>query len=103
MIRQLLYKWFGLSEAPCQTCDVLREQLTNSELERRELLMRLLNGSQPEPLPTTEKEELKPIGQTFVPWRVRKEMLEAEDYKKAQLMRDKEKEINDLEKELGIK
>lgn len=101
MFRALLYKWFGLSELPCNTCEVLRAQLDESNRERRELLNRLLEKDKPEPL-TTPIEEFKPIGKQFVPWRVRQQMLEEEDRKKAQLMRDKAAEIANLEKELGV-
>jgi hypothetical protein len=102
IITELLRKWFGLVPPPCGTCEVLREQLAHSERERRELLQRLLEKDKPEPLPTP-KEDLEPIKTTnFIPWHVRQQMLEAEDRKQAQLLKDKHKEIEDLEKELGI-
>ena len=80
-------------------------------LFRSELLHRLLDKDKTEPLPFAEV-DLKPVGQTHVPWRVRQQMLEAEDRKTAELMRAKEKEmqshprikdIEELEKELGLK
>lgn len=110
MIRQLLEKWFGLDPIHCETCEVLREQLHRSEAERRELLMRILDKDKSEP-PPVQPEEYKPVGQTHVPWRVRQQMLEAEDRKAAQLMKAKQaemkseprtQEIAELEKELGI-
>jgi len=96
-----MYKWFGLEELPCNTCEVLREQLANSERERRDLLNRLLEPSKLEP-PSTDKEEYKSITPQFIPWRVKQQMLEAEDRKKAQLMKEKAQEIEELEKELEI-
>src|SRR5580765_817468 len=102
MLKQLMYKWFGLEELPCETCEVLREQLSKSERERGELLHRLLEPSKSEPLPSVNVEELKPIQPQYTPWRVRQQMLEAEDRQQAQLMREKAKEIADLEKELGV-
>lgn len=102
MIKQLLYKWFGLSDLPCESCEILREQLAKSDAERRELLTRLLDRDKPEPSPVME-EELKPITPQFIPWRVRQQMLEAEDKKKAQLLKDRANEISELEKELGVK
>jgi hypothetical protein len=48
------------------------------------------------------KEEYEPIKPAFTPWRVRQQMLEAEDRQKARLMKDKSAEISALEKELGI-
>jgi hypothetical protein len=101
MIRQLFEKWFGLDPRRCEACEILREQLTKSERERSELLHRLLDKDKSEPPPATQ-EEYKPITPQFTPWRVKQQMLEAEDRKKAQLMRDKAKEIEELEKELGV-
>ena len=102
MIKQLLYKWFGLQDDPCETCEILREQLAKSDSERRELLTRLLARTVPEPSPQ-EKEEYTPIKPQFTPWRVRQQMLEQEDRRKYQLTKEKEKEIAELEKELGVK
>lgn len=96
-----MYKWFGLSDMPCDTCEVLRLQLDESNRERRELLNRLLDKDKPEPQVKEEKEHV-PIQPQFIPWRVRQQMLEAEDRKAASLMRDKKQEIESLEKELGI-
>jgi len=101
VIKELLYKWFGIEPVPCATCEVLREQLDESNRERRELLTRLLDKANPEPSPI-EKEEYKPIQPQFMPWRVRQQMLEAEDRKQAELMRAKREEIGKLEKELGV-
>jgi hypothetical protein len=61
----------------------------------------LLDRDKVEPLVTTT-EELTPIKPQFTPWRVRQQYLEAEDRQKAKLMRDKVKEIEDLEKEVGL-
>lgn len=99
MIKELLYKWFGVEPSVCLVCEVLREQLANCERERRELLQRALAppSSIVEPV---EKEEFKPITPAFTPWRVRQQMLEQEDRVKAKLMKDKQVEIEKLEKEL---
>lgn len=101
MLKQLMYKWFGLSDPPCATCEILRDQLEESNRERRELLTRLLEPKTAEPPPSTEEKHV-PITPNFVPWRVKQQMLEAEDKKRAQLMRDRTKEIDQLEKELGV-
>ena len=101
MLKKLLYKWFGLSDDPCESCDILREQLLKSDSERRDLLHRLLDKEKPEP-PSTEKEEHIPVGPQFTPWRVRQQMLEEEDRAKARIIKDRTKEIADLEKEVGI-
>lgn len=120
MVKELLYKWFGLEPFPCPTCEVLRFQLDESNRERRELLQKFLEKDKPESV-TPAKEDLQPIRPQFTPWRVRQQMLEAEDRKQAQLLKEKQREmaeaksphvanreaarvenINELEKELGI-
>ena len=87
---------------PCDTCEILRETLAKSESERRELLHRLLDRDKPDSTPLVVQEEPQAIKPQFTPWRVRQQMLEQEDHKKAQLMKEKEKEIAELEKELGV-
>jgi len=102
MWHQLFNKWFGLSDEPCEACEILRDQLHKSEVERRELLQRLLDKDKPEPL-VKETDAPVPIQPSYTPWRVRQQMLEAEDRQKAKLMRDRVQEIEKLEKEVGIK
>ena len=101
MWKQLMYKWFGLSDEPCESCEILREQLHKSDAERRDLLHRLLDKDKPEPPPITTEEHI-PVTPPFTPWRVKQQMLEAEDRQKAKLLRDRSREIADLEKEVGI-
>jgi|SRR6187402_1964425 len=103
MISTLFRKWFGLPLVPaCTSCDILRDQLDKSEVERRELLHKLLDRGVAEPAPTLATEELKPITPQFVPWRVKQQMLEQEDRRTMQLRKEKENEISQLEKELGV-
>ena len=107
MIRQLLYKWLGLEEPSCQTCEVLRAQLESCNNERKELLSKLLNKDIPK---EAESHEIfQPITPQYVPWRVKLQMLEKEDREKARIMREKAVElaevqpvIEKLEKELGV-
>jgi hypothetical protein len=103
MVKEILRKWFGLPDPTCATCEVLRELVASSEKERRELLTKLLEKDKPEPLIPPVAEDLRPFTPQFVPWRVKQQMLEAEDRKKAELMRNKANEIEELEKELGVK
>lgn len=101
MFSELLRKWFKLEPIHCEVCEVLRDQLAKSERERRELLERVLAP----PVSTAEvkdEEEFKPITPAYTPWRVRQAHLEAEDREAARLKRDKAKEIESLEKELGV-
>ena len=71
------------------------------ERERRALLHRALAPPPTEPVAVDES-KITPIQPQFIPWRVRQQMMEAEDRKKAQLMKDRSQEIEDLEKELEI-
>jgi hypothetical protein len=103
MLNELLRKWFGLNPIVCDSCEILHQQLEKSERERSELLVRLLEKDKTEPVPQTRPDEPDvPIKPQFIPWRVRQQMLESEDRKSAQLIRDRKKEIDDLEKELGL-
>lgn len=101
MIRALLEKWFNLDPRHCETCEVLRSMLDESNKERKDLLARLLDKDKVEP-PPTPIEEFKPVGQSFVPWRVRQQMLEQEDRKQAELLRRSAQDIEKLEKELEV-
>ena len=101
MFKQLMYKWFGLSDEPCESCEILRSMLDESNRERKDLLHRLLANKEPEP-PSIKEEEHVPVNPPFTPWRVRQQMLEQEDRAKAKLMRDRSAEIDKLEKEVGI-
>lgn len=101
MIKQLMMKWFGITEPPCRSCEILQMELNRVITEKNDLLARILNP----PVPIIEKEskeEFRPITPQHVPWRVRQQMMEAEDAKRAQLLKQSAKEIADLEKELGL-
>lgn len=101
MISELVRKWFGLDPRHCESCEILREQLYKSDEERKELLHRILDKDKVEPsVPTSE--EPRAITPQFTPWRVRQQMLEAEDHKAFVTMKNREKEIAELEKELGV-
>jgi len=56
MWKQLMYKWFGLTDDPCESCEILRMQLAESNAERKDLLHRLLDPKQVEP-PSTNQED----------------------------------------------
>jgi hypothetical protein len=115
MIKELLYKWFGLEPPVCPTCEVLQIQLDAANREREKLLNTLLWAEKVKPVETpATSEELKPVLPQYIPWRVKQQMYEAEDRRKAELMRAKQKEMAEtktpvsesvakLEEELGIK
>lgn len=110
MLKQLFYKLFGLEDAPCASCELLRVQLEKCDLERKELLNRLLNPIKEKEVPVDIK-DLQPIVPQVIPWSVRKQMLEKEDRVKAEVLRKQAEEIKDsqtetiknLEEELGVK
>lgn len=102
MLKQLMYKWFGLSDAPCESCELLRLMLDESNRERKELLHRLLEPAKVESLQSTKEEEPIPITPQYTPWRVRQQLLEQEDRAKAKLMKERARDIDKLEKELGV-
>jgi len=104
MIKEILYKWFGVEERGCVSCEVLRNLLDKSEFERRELLAKLLEKEVPieriESAPAPEV--VRPV---HVPWSIRRQILENEDRAAARKLRDKNREIQEvskLEQELGI-
>lgn len=111
MIKELFYKWFNIETPPCASCDTLREQLAIANVEKRQMLdsiLSLTKPSEPAPSPQVDYEKLKPKMTT---WNVRRQMLEAEDKKQAQVLAEQRKsvveatraaEIAKLEKELGV-
>lgn len=84
----------------CQSCETLKSQLEIANLEKQKLLDRLLEKPQPE-IPREPVQVTRPV---HVPWNVRRQMLEAEDRRKAQLMKQAPQPISteDLEKELDV-
>jgi len=86
-------------ERVCLSCETLRQQLEIVNYEKRELLNKLIR--EPEAPIQPDFSQMKP---RMIPWNVRRQELEAEDRKRAQLIREKEKElgINELEKEIGV-
>lgn len=89
----------------CNSCEILKSQLTIINAEKATLLAKLIEK------PTEEvvqrpNEESKPIPQ-MLPWRVRQQMLEREDREKAKLLKDapkptKPQTTEELERELGV-
>jgi uncharacterized Zn finger protein (UPF0148 family) len=84
----------------CPSCETLKMQLEISNNEKRQLLERILEKPALESKPEL-REVTRPVN---VPWRVRQQMLEAEDREKARLMREAPKPVSteDLEKDLDI-
>ena len=90
----------------CNSCETLSSQLAIANLEKKQLLQALLDAHKPVvsgPQPEFDYERIKPAS---VPWAIRKQMLEAEDRKKAELLSKAKvnlnSEVEQLEKELGV-
>lgn len=92
-----------IEQARCRTCEVLKTELENAHALNRELLDSLTDKKVEEPIQTPEE----PLAPKFVPWTVKRQMLERENRKANQLRKEFEKslnetEIDDLEKEMDI-
>lgn len=81
----------------CPSCTTLREQLTNANYEKERLLSLIIEKNSPERI-QTPMEPIRPKD-SFVPWNVRRQMLEVEDRAKARIMKEN---ADNLEKEMGI-
>jgi|SRR6185295_4826251 len=90
----------------CSSCETLKLELEAERYNNRQLLDSVLKHLNPEPVvaPVVEEKQYVPRA---VSWRVKKEMLEAEDRRAAQVMKQKKSEIYEssksteqLEKEL---
>lgn len=78
----------------CQFCDELKLILSQEKQEKRKLLDFIINTEDNEK--EVPKEVPQPIMPKVRPWHIQRELLEAEDRKRAQLIRETE----ELEKEL---
>lgn len=93
----------------CKSCETLKIQLSIANVEKKQLLDSVLSFTKPtieqQSSPVDYYEKLKPKMMT---WNVRKQMLEAEDRKSAQLLTEQKQkkfvneQITDLEKDVGI-
>jgi hypothetical protein len=91
----------------CESCEVLKGQISILNTERDKLLAKVLK--EPEPVIIQDNRVATTPGPRMVPWKVRQQMLEQEDRQKAAAMRsaakpdsDDKKGIEVLEKELDI-
>lgn len=114
------YKQIKAEYRICESCETLKMELSHLRQDNERLLNAVL--SKPIIEETVSKaEDLVPIQPRVVPWRVRQQMLEAEDRDKAKKMRDNPinqnteiktnivpgsqtttQSISDLEDELGV-
>lgn len=94
----------------CESCQTLTRQLEIANAEKERLLDRLLEITNPSKQVITQ-ETPKVSMPRAIPWNMRRQMLENEDRRKAQLSRQAPKadapiveraDIKDLEKDLGV-
>lgn len=92
----------------CPNCAILRQLLETEKFEKKELLNHMLEPKEiirEVAVPSVGMSNKVPLSRA-TPWRVRKELLEQEDRKAAQLAaehaRVSAKSTEELEKELGI-
>lgn len=98
-------EWYELKREfkVCESCETLKQQLAIANIEKSQLLTRLLEKPEPE-VRTIQSEEPKIIT-PHMPWAARRQMIEAEDRERAKLLRDAPKptmvsKTEDLEREI---
>lgn len=99
-MKEFFFKLFRLEwePAPCETCEVLKLQLALEREEKKKLLDLILNKDEKVEAPQTPETPVRVTRSSYIPWSVRRQMLEEESRNKT-----REKEITEnLEKELGI-
>jgi hypothetical protein len=92
----------------CKSCETLEKQLAQSNYEKEMMLRSILTPQSKEinTINETESDDISAIQPKFIPWNVRRQMLESEDRQKAMLLKkqkDEQKQaIEELEKRLEI-
>lgn len=93
----------------CASCETLKQQLQQANYEKQLLLNRILSPNNPEPV-EIEQEPIELKQSKYVPWSVMRQTLEENDRAKAieiakqKAEREKlQKEIEQIEKEVGVK
>jgi len=85
----------------CKSCELLREQLAREIFEKDQLLKRFVFIQSPETI-QGNTEVPQPVLSRIVPWRVQRELLEAEDRAKAATIRrqqaDREKAVEEAKR-----
>lgn len=90
MIKELLYKWFNLEPLPCPTCEVLKHELETERQFNKVLFDKLTT---PASVPETKVESEPLLKPRFMPWKVQRQMLEAEDRRANQVMKERQEQI----------
>lgn len=79
-LRELKEIWH--TKAECQSCEILKLELSKERLEKQRLLDHLLTPKLPEPERLVAPEP-QPIGPRHIPWKVKQQQLEEDDRNKA--------------------
>jgi len=88
----------------CQSCETLKMQLSIANIEKRQLLESILSLTRPaEVQPPSAQVNLKDVAPKMMTWNVRKQMLEAEDRKLAQVLAEQRKAAEDAKKAAASK
>jgi hypothetical protein len=88
-------------ERECKSCEVLKQQLEAANHDKERLLNMILDKNTPREEPAFT-DGPQPVRPKHIPMSVRRQMLEQEDRQRARISEEKKKEIEDLEKELGV-
>lgn len=99
IISELIRKWFDLPEKPCASCEMLQIQLEVERARVNHLLEKVTHVSPSlAEISSDSHEELKPIqsGRKFVPFAVRQQMMEANDNKTLETLKEKWNEIHQV-------
>jgi hypothetical protein len=105
IINEFFRRLLRLPEAHCESCDVLQKQLEISNYEKKQLLEHILDFTKPRAEEVRITKEIDPIKPKAIPFSVRREMLEKEDRVRAEILKQKEAELQSieaLEREVGI-
>ncbi len=88
----------------CPTCQVFASQLELANYDKKQLLSTIERMNNPTPVVVALSETPEPIQPRNIPWAIRKNMLEAESRKKAELMKSAavKESTEELEKELEV-
>lgn len=85
-------------ERMCNSCQTLQLQLDIANREKERLLSLLIEKQTAKPeLPTLSEEKPVSIGSRYIPTAVRQQMLERESRVAAQILRDKNRELQNLD------
>lgn len=112
MIKSFLMWWHHISDphcpecihsVECKSCETLKLQLEIANESNKRLLDTILEFTKPRMEEVSKTPvELESIKPKAIPWRIRKEMLESEDREQFRILKERQKSLEELEKEVGL-